>query len=417
MSKNRLPQSPIALPLVTAVLLLFAGCSDSPEKLLERAQQRIQDRDFIGAYIYFQDFMEQFPDDPLMLDVMYGMAMCHERLGEFADARKVYTDIGAQYGGEVEDITFDTQSRVGMVFFYEGKMEEGRAACREIADASAPVKFRMNAYGMLAHSYIQEASFSLARGIFDEAIAAAVLYASDVPDASAAVMDVRDSIRFQQAQTWVDEGDRVQAANVYSSVADDTTSSDVQRALAMYKAAESLDYAYRVETWVDEETGEEKSKGDRNTVLAGEEHDRVLSAYKRVYETYPNNDYALWARMEAARILQDDGEQDEADALLKKTVELYNGIIAKPIDENQIKWAMSKIGDCYLRLERQPEARAAFLRLYRQYPDDPAYAQVAQARVMEIDRFLAGETASSTATIDASTASDGTDAQSPNAGP
>ncbi len=370
--RRLLSHSTFVLPIL-AGCLLFSGCSDSPEKLLERAGEQMQNQDWFGAFFYLQDFLDQFPDNDLAMQAMQMKATCHANLGEFEEARAVYKEIAEKY--PQEEIKIGSKMRIAEMYFYEQKYDESRQAYGEvIANASTPVELELRCYNQIAASHIAEASFALARDDFDNAIATLVENASEISNSINEVHEIRDTFRLYKARTWLNEGDRKSAAKAYQEMADDETSSDVARALALFLAADSLDRADRGE--------------DRNAVLSAEAHDAVVNAYNELIEKYPENDYSIWARVELARIYRDDGDQEKADTFYNKAIESYTAIINNPIDEDQLRWALSKIGDANLRMERLEEAKKTFTQLYSQSQDSPDYANLARMRVEDIERQI-----------------------------
>ncbi len=376
MSNFRCSQFRSTLLTLIVAAGLFSGCSDTPEKLFARGQENMQAQNWIGAYIYFQEFLEKFPDDPYGPDVMIYMTQCNMQLGEFAEARQRAEEMVEKYPRE--DVVLRSKFLIGDAYFAEGKLDEGRNVYREVLDATAPLDARLGAINRIAQSHISEASYTLARGALEQAVALAVESASEIAAASAEPSAVQNNFRFWAADTYRQEDDFQGAANAYAALGDNPTVSDIERANALFMAADSLDRVYRNE--------------DRNIVLTGEAHDSVLAAYRKVVEQYPENDYAIWSRVEIARILRDDNNKEEAEKLVEEAVQRYEKIIADPIDERQIKWAMAKVGDANLRLERLKEARTAFMRLFHSFPDDPQNSRLAQWRVNEIDGLLSSAT-------------------------
>lgn len=376
MSNFRFSQFRSTLLTLLITAGLFSGCSDTPEKLFARGQESMQAQNWIGAYIYFQEFLEKFPDDPFGPEVMIYMAQCNMQLGEFAEARQRAQEMAEKY--EHENVVLQSKFLIGDAYFAEGKLDDGRNVFREVLDATAPLNAKFGAINRIAQSHISEASYTLARGALEQAVALAVESASEIAAASVEPTAVANSFRVWAADTYRQEDDFQGAANAYAALGDNPTVSDIERASALFMAADSLDRVHRNE--------------DRNIVLTGEVHDGVLAAYQKVVDRYPENDYAIWARVEIARILRDDNKREEAEKLVEEAVERYEKIIANPIDERQIKWAMAKVGDANLRLERLKQARTAFMRLFHSFPDDPENARLAQWRVNEIDGLLSSAT-------------------------
>ncbi|TFG65066.1 MAG: tetratricopeptide repeat protein [Spirochaetales bacterium] len=100
----------ISLCAFCSLFLLLASCATAPLKIdeglnpaeyFQRAQTAVVDRnDFKTALLYYQAFLERFPDDIQGAAAEYEIAFIHYKTGDLAKAKELFNVLLEKYKGD-----------------------------------------------------------------------------------------------------------------------------------------------------------------------------------------------------------------------------------------------------------------------------------------------------------------------------
>jgi TolA-binding protein len=391
--------------LCLAAGIIFAsmmGCSqNTPEAVFNRGVQHFQEKDFIAASIYFDDFITKFPDDERTMDAYGMLANSYMEMRDFGSARGVFQDLADKYAQA--DIVYNCSMQIGTTYAFEGNMPMAAAAFQSVIDATEDSSWRVNANWRMADAYgraretdkanqyfekivkiadteVEDVtqSFGLKISAYDRAgqiyqasqqfEKARVAYKKSLAVAESAtqvqgVSEACQSAILKWAHTYALANDFITAATIYDHLQNNKYIQDSLKPQLVVWKIESLRRML----------GDEKDYTPEETAVLVHEHQRLVN-------NFDNTDYGTSARVEIARLIK-DSTPEQAEKYLGEAVERFEKIIAEPPSVDRPVLAMFQITDAYIKLEHWEDAKKTLDRIKLTYSDVPQAMQ-------EVERLL-----------------------------
>lgn len=108
-----------------------AGTDAGARALLAAAGQQLQDNKAEDAKACFQRFINDYPENPLMAQAKYGIAVCLETQGKSADAINAYREVADRYHDE--NAMMPAKLALGRLYEADKKLEQARDAYMDIS--------------------------------------------------------------------------------------------------------------------------------------------------------------------------------------------------------------------------------------------------------------------------------------------
>ena len=121
-----------------------AGTDAAARALLSAAGQQFVDGKLDDARTSFQRFVTEYPENSLMCQAKYGLAVCLEAQGNFTNAAVAFKEVMDRYAGE--NTTIPAKYSLARLYEAEGKLEQARDYYLDIA------RDGRNTFGMEAAS-------------------------------------------------------------------------------------------------------------------------------------------------------------------------------------------------------------------------------------------------------------------------
>lgn len=121
-----------------------AGTDAAARALLSAAGQQFVDGKTDDAKVSFQRFAAEYPENPLMSQAKYGIAVCLEAQGKSSDAAVAFKEVVDRYAGE--NTTVPAKFSLARIYEDDGKLEQARDYYMDIA------RDGRNTFGMEAAS-------------------------------------------------------------------------------------------------------------------------------------------------------------------------------------------------------------------------------------------------------------------------
>ncbi len=394
-------------PLLVAIVLL-ACAQNTPDAVFNRGLRAYQEGDFLGASIYFEEFIDKFPEDERVLEAHASLADCFMRTKDFASARAVFEDMKEKFDNP--HVHYSADIRIGQTYFQEGYMDKAVEKFNEVASATDNVRYQLEAYRWLGRTYQQQTQTENAINAYDqiqtianekvedptetlylklESIAskASVYQASDqfdtarrlhlsvldlVNDATgmANIEKIRENAVLSWAQTYVAAGDFVSAATIYDRLQENPNIQEESKPQLIQNKLNSL-YNLFLETEEDEFTPEERAI--------------LVKEWKRITENFPNTDHSIGAHVQIAQLVQ-DSTPEMFEEHLQNAVDKLDHYIEEPDSPQRPIQAMINKAQIYTRFQKFDQAKQTLERLMQTYSQVPQAVQQAEGMLNYIKR-------------------------------
>ncbi|MFH1742123.1 MAG: hypothetical protein ABIH23_24230 [bacterium] len=396
---NRLRKLTVSI-LPFAALIFLLGCGNNPDKAFERAIRAWKGKDWIGASLYAQEFINRFPEDPRLREAYNLLVNCHLSLQEWSLARSVCGEVVERFPDEMTQI--GAQLVVGRTYLgqaqqgQEGDFNRALAIFSEIADSTADIVFRLRAIQESAITYeimAGQIGSSTATGwkqaisAYDDWLALASIpqAASEIPNITSLQIEVLQ----QRGGDFAAAGEFRKGAEAFATIAAATRFPDLKRAEWSLVRSQYLRMLHQ--------------GPDPKTPLTPEGRQELIESYEQTVQNFSDTDYGIWARVELCKLYK-PVDPDEAETCLKKAIEKYQEIIHNPVDLGMPGFYSAKIGDAYYHVEDLDRAEEAFKNLRDHYVDQwGGYADAKLADIQKTRGETAGMTAEATGEIEAAT--------------
>lgn len=386
--------------LMTSLIIAAAmGCSqNTPEAVFNRGVKHFQDKDFIAASIYFDDFITKFPDDERTMDAYGMLANSYMQMRDFGSARGVFQDLADKYAQA--DIIFNCSMQIGTTYAYEGNMPMAAAAFQSVIDATDSSDWRVNGYWRMADAYGMAKETDKANENFQKIVQIADTEIDDVTQAFGlkisayqragqvyeasqqfekardefskcldvaksatgieGVSEVCQSAVLNWAHTFAKANDFVSAATIYDHLQNNKYIQDSIKPQLIVWKIESLRRML----------GPEKDYTPEEIAALVHEHQRLI-------DNFDNTDYGPSARVEIARLIQ-DSTPEKSEQYLSEAIDRFEKIIAEPPSVDRPVTAMFQIADAYIKLKHWDDAKKTLDRIKLTYSDVPQAMQGVQ---------------------------------------
>ncbi len=394
--------------IVFSLLLVFIiGCAqNTPDAVFNRGLRAWESNDFIGASLYFDKFVTDFPEDERVLQAYDYLANCYVKMKEYSSALAVFKEVKEQTDNPMLKMNCDF--RIGEMYAQEGNMVQAVSQFKSIADATDNPRIDAGVHSWLAKVYAQqtlsasavaqyeemfkiaeqkiddptesfelkhmslsgEANVHLASAEFEEARQTYNRLLDVVNNATGIVGLERDrqTAVVNWANTWALAGDYVSAATIYDQLHDNPNITEEMKPQLVIWKIQSLMRLFR------EDEGE----------FTPEQIAALVHENKRLIDDFPKTNYAISARVEIADLIQDT-TPTESEKYLQEALELYQKKIDEPVNPRGPLYAYVEIAKAYIKLEKFEEAKQTVQKLQQAYSNDPE-AMRASAWLLQLIR-------------------------------
>lgn len=379
----------IALLTATLILFSFIQCGgNSPDTVFYRGLKAMQERDPIGASLYFDDFIKKFPEDERVRDAHLLLVECYYMMGEFPSAREVLKDAKEKF-----DFDVWCDFKIGDTYFRQGDFDNAISKYEEIADSTSDIRITVDALSNLAKVHAARTHAASAEMVYDQIFQIAdtkvenptesvqyklnALYGkAEVREASqefkrarevySKALDIvkdgtgivgiegeRQNAVLQWAHTWSQAGDFVSSATIYDRLLDNPYIQPQIKPELIYYKVESLKRLF-------EQDGEKTP----------EEISVLVHENMRLVNDYSNTQRALDARVNIAQLVK-DSTPEMSEKYLSEAVSEYTKLIDEPPSPEQQIGAKILLADAYIRLEKYDKARQWISDIQQNHSDIP----------------------------------------------
>ncbi len=395
-----------ALILVSFVLMisLFQCGGSSPEALFNNGLQAMQEQDPIGASLYFDDFINQYPENEMVRDAYVLLVQCYFSMGDFPSARKVLEEFKQKY--QKPEIKVWSDFQIGETYAQEGNIDKALQVYQTIADSTDTPQINFRALSQMGQLYAKQTQRASAEAVFDKIFTLAdekienptnsldyklhALYGkAEVLEASEEFQKARENYKqalelvaegtgivdidkdrqnsvIQWAHTWSKAGDYVSSATMYDRLLDHPYVQENVKPELIYYKIQSLQRLFN-------EDGE----------MDKEEIAFLVNENKRLIDNYSNTERGIAARVEIADLVQ-DSTPEMSEEYLVEAVDLYRKFVEDESDLQRSIIGRLQIIDSYIRLNKFEEARQEINELKQEHKDIPYAMNEAEKRLYYI---------------------------------
>ncbi|RJP21091.1 MAG: hypothetical protein C4527_23990 [Candidatus Omnitrophota bacterium] len=376
------------------LILILVGCAqNTPDAVFNRGLRAWEAGDFIGASLYFDKFIHDFPDDERCLQAYDRLAQCYVNMKEFGSALVVFQDVKKHTDNPM--IALNCDFRIGEMYAQEGNMIQAVSQFESIGNATDNPRIRAGVASWLAKIYAQqtqaasaiaqyqtmydiadkqiddptesfslkqvaltgEANIHLASQEFENARDAYLHMLDMVNNATGIVgleQDKQDAV-INWAHTWALAGDYISSATIYDQLHGNPNIMDAVKPWLVVWKIQSLRRLF-IEDDDDEFTPEEIHA--------------LVHENSRLITDFPKSEQAINARVEIAQLIKDT-TPEESEKHLQEAVQLYQKFIDEPLSPRRPMFAYLQIAEAYVRLDQLEKAKQTLQKLQQAFSNDP----------------------------------------------
>lgn len=409
------------LLLTAALACLFAGCAqNTPEAVFNRGVRALEDGDIIGASLYFEEFINKFPEDERLLKAYELLANCHMLIKDYGNARAVFQEVKEKFGDD-PGIAFSCDFQIGRTYSEEGNFSKAAEKFNEIASATDNANIQYDAHRNLAYIYARQSQPAPAET--EEATPAETQPATAKPEFASAIHHFDQMVQIAnekvedptqsfymelealvgnpqsramgKADVYKSHGEFEEARGVYLAAIDAINGAtgiaglDFERQNTRFRWAhtwaEAQDYISAATTYdrlydSDEilpdwkpqlitwkiQSLERLLRGDGEADYTPEETAVLVRENQRLSENYPETQQGIQAMVAIASLVK-DSTPEMSEEYLNKAVQAFEKEISDPSSPRGPMNAMFGIADAYIRLGKLDEAEQALERVKKSY--------------------------------------------------
>lgn len=415
------PKIQLILTLI-AVAVLLANCAqNTPEAKFSRGEKAMSEGDIIGASLEFEEFIVEYPEHPLTMQVYNYLANCHIMLKDFGNARAVFEEVKAKYGAENAHINLTCDFQIGRTYMEEGNVKAAEEQYNNIIESATDPQIKYDAHQQLALAYARQkrtedstkefdtmvqiandtiedptTSFYLklealvgnaadrmpgktdilkASGEFEEA-RNVYLSTLDVINSVTGIYGIeqeKQNVTLGWAHTWAEAGDYISAATTYDKLINHPNIMDNIKPMLIAYKIQSIERLLQ-------ETGEKEYSPESIAVLVKEN--------QRIVDGYPDSVEARKSMIRIAQLVK-DSTPEMTQEYVDKVIAEFEQDISEPADQQAPLNAMFGIADTYISVGDLDKAKEAMNRLQSAYSNIPEIQQPIAARLQYIQQLEA----------------------------
>lgn len=405
---------------LAATALILANCAqNTPEAKFSRGEKAMREGDIIGASLYFEEFIQEFPEHQLTMQVYNYLANCHIMLKDFGNARAVFEEVKTKYGANDTRIALTCDFQIGRTYMEEGNIKAAEEQYNGIIAAATDATIKYNAHQQLALAYARQKRTEESAKQFDTMVQIANVDIADpttsfylklealVGNAADRVPGKADIMKasgeFEQARevykstlaviesvtgifgieqekqnvtlgwahTWAESGDYISAATTYDLLLNNPNIMDNVKPMLISYKIQSMEKLLQ-------STGE--------TVYSPESIAALVKENSRIVEGYPNTVESRQAMIRIAQLVKDSTpamSQEYVDIVIAE----FEKEISEPVSQQGPLNAMFGIADTYTSVSQFDKAKEAIDRLQKAYSNIQEIQQPVQARLYYIQQL------------------------------
>lgn len=407
---------------LAAVAVLLANCAqNTPEAKFSRGEKAMSEGDIIGASLYFEEFIAEYPEHQLTMQVYNYLANCHIMLKDFGNARAVFEEVKTKYGSDNAHITLTCDFQIGRTYMEEGNVKAAEEQYNGIIEAATDSTVKYDAHQQLAIAYARQKRTEDSAKQFDTMVQIAhdeiedpttsfylqlealvgngadrmpgktdILKASGefelARDVYKTTLDVIESVTgiyglaqekqnvtLGWAHTWAESGDYISAATTYDHLLNHPNIMDNIKPMLITYKIQSIERLLQ-------STGETEYSPESITVLVKEN--------QRIVDGYPDTVDARKSMIRIAQLVKDT-TPEMSQQYVDEVIVLFEKDISEPADQQAPLNAMFGIADTYTSVGQLEKAKEAVERLQNAYSNIPEIQQPIQARLQYIQQMEA----------------------------
>jgi TolA-binding protein len=256
------------------VVIVMAGCTpEIPEEAFNKGLRALQERNLMGAVVYFEEFCEKYPDHHKVPEAKIHIATCHMQLNELDIAREELIQIIANYSKN--DISLGAYRFLATIYAKQKNPDAAVSTLRQLQKRlkNPAESFRIS--NEIAGIYVRNASWEEAKTEYSNLLADPNTPGMYIPQ-----------MRFYLGKTYGESGDKENAIKIFSSLIESVSKSDI-----------GIDSKVEMALIIEDTSPEDSSR------LFNE----AVSAYQEVIDATVSEGEKVWAR----------GQQGEVFYLMK----------------------------------------------------------------------------------------------------
>ncbi len=401
---------PKLFAVITSALMLYSCAQNTPEAVFSRAERAMSEGDIIGASLYFEEFLEKFPEHQLTMQVYNYLANCHMMLKDYGNARAVFYEVKKKYGDENPRIALTCEFQIGRTYMEEGNIKAAEEHFQGIIESATEAEVKYNAHQSLAMAYAQQKRTEDAAEQFDTMVQIAeeqvkdptqsfylkleamvgnaadgVPGKADILKASQEFEEARDvykstldiinsvtgiygienekqNVTIGWAHTWAEAGDYISAATTYDQLLNNPAIMDPVKPRLITFKIQSLERLLQA-------AGETNYSPENRAALVKEN--------LRLVEGYPETTEGRQAMIRIAQLVE-DSTPEMAEEYLEKVIAEFEQEISEPSSRQGPLNAMFGIADAYIKMEQFDKAKEALDRVKSAHSNIPEVQQQVQ---------------------------------------
>ncbi|MFC1856740.1 penicillin-binding protein activator [Thermodesulfobacteriota bacterium] len=129
---------------------------DPAKELLQEAENLLQEKSYHQALEVYKEFLDKFPDDPLVETVLMKLGVLYATMGNFKDARKIYQRLISDY--PESSLVPDARIDMLLTFYHEGKYQRLRELVPDVLKKLDSKEHFFKAYFILGNTCLASRS-------------------------------------------------------------------------------------------------------------------------------------------------------------------------------------------------------------------------------------------------------------------
>lgn len=337
--------------IVLCVVLVSCG-GNTPEEMFLKGYRALQDGDFIAAALYFDKFLEKYPEDKYAPKAHLLLAECRARLGDGELALKEYKMVTRKYPETTESV--DATFQIGRYYAMKQRPVEAESEFLKLLEGDIEKEVKVAALFEAARAYIAASSAPEKA----EAFLRQALEMDDQPQ-------LKLNALFEIARGYIACENYMQAVKPYEEIVKDASFSEENRGLALLYLGECYQRAKQL--------------------------DKSLEVWSRLEREFDGTDAARWSFVKQASAIAKQ-QPAHAEQLLEQAVQSYRAIIDASPEEDRSAWAHMKIAEAYREVDNVTAAIEAYEQVIARFPNMKNYSLPAKEVINLLRQKIASNT-------------------------
>lgn len=358
--------------LCLVAVLLLAGCGrQTPEELFVKGCKAFEGGDVIGAALYFNKFLENFPEHEYAAKAHLMLARTRARSGDEALAIKEYRMLTRKFPDTPEAV--NASFELAEYYTYTERPAEVEKELRALQERTQDNRIKTRALFEMAGAYIANATNpehaeSLLREVFDITaddetrlsayfgMAEAYIRSATEPERTEQIlrdaMDIatrpeeRNEALFRMGHAYVSCAAYEDAIRIYNEIIHDASIEEDGKAMAYLFLSKSY-----------------KADG---------EIPNALESLERLRQEIGASDVAVWSGVESALLVR-ESTPELFEAFRDQTIQSYQEIVDASPTSDRAAWAQTKIAEAYREVGDATAAIHAYGRVIDEFSNMPDY--------------------------------------------